>query len=172
MLSGLRALDLTGELGFFCGKLLAEFGVDVIKVEKPGGDPARKYGPFYQDTPDPEKSLYWLAFNDSKRGITLNIATDEGREIFKKLVRKADFIIESFRPGYLEGLGLGYPQLSGINPGLIMTSITPFGQTGPYRQVNAQGGLPGAALLGDDPKGFHHSVREIVTVPWRRGWTS
>jgi benzylsuccinate CoA-transferase BbsE subunit len=148
MLSGLRALDLTDEFGFFCGKLLAEFGVDVIKIEKPGGDPARKYGPFYKDIPDPEKSLYWFAFNDSKRGITLNIETEEGREIFRKLVKKADFVIESFRPGYLDGLGLGYPQLSSINPGLIMTAITPFGQTGPYRDyrgtdlvVMAMGGI-------------------------------
>jgi benzylsuccinate CoA-transferase BbsE subunit len=133
MLSGLRALDLTNELGFFCGKILAQFGIDVIKIEKPGGDPARKFGPFYKDIPDPEKSLYWLAFNESKRGITLDIEKEEGREILKKLVNQADFIIESFPPGYLEGLGLGYPQLSSINPGLILTSITPFGQTGPYR---------------------------------------
>ena len=148
MLSGLRALDLTNELGFFCGKLLAEFSVDVIKIEKPSGDPARKYGPFYKDTPDPEKSLYWLAFNDSKRGITLNIETEEGREIFRKLARKADFVIESFSPGYLDGLELGYAQLSSINPGLIMASITPFGQTGPYRDykgtdlvIMAMGGI-------------------------------
>jgi benzylsuccinate CoA-transferase BbsE subunit len=136
MLSGLRALDLTDELGFFCGKLLGQFGIDVIKIEKPGGDAAREYGPFYKDIPDPEKSLYWFAFNESKRGITLDIETGEGRDIFKKLVKKADFLIESFRPGYLESLGLGYPQLSGINPGLIMTAITPFGQTGPYRDYS------------------------------------
>lgn len=133
MLSDLRALDLTNELGFFCGKLLGQFGIDVIKIEKPWGDPARKYGPFYKDIPSPEKSLYWFAFNDSKRGITLNIETEKGQEILKKLVKKADIVIESFSPGYLDRLGLGYPQLSAINPGLIMTAITPFGQTGPYR---------------------------------------
>jgi len=133
MLSGLRALDLTNESGFFCGKILAEFGVDVIKVEPPGGDTARHHGPFYKDTPDPEKSLYWFAFNDSKRGITLNIEAPEGQDIFKKLVKKADFVLESFPPGHLDRLGLGYRQLSAINPGLIMTAITPFGQTGPYK---------------------------------------
>ena len=148
MLSGLRALDLTNELGFFCGKILGQFGVDVIKIEKPGGDPARQYGPFYRDIPDPEKSLYWFAFNDSKRGITLDIETREGREIFKKLAVTADFVLESFRPGYLDGLGLGYSQLVNINPGLIMTSITPFGQSGPYRDykgtdlvIMAMGGI-------------------------------
>jgi benzylsuccinate CoA-transferase BbsE subunit len=148
MLSGLRALDLTSEIGFFCGKLLGEFGVDVIKIEKPGGDPARNYGPFYKDVPDPEKSLYWFAFNDSKRGITLDIETVEGRGIFKKLVKKADFVIESFPVGYLEKLGLGYEQLSAVNPRLIMTAITPFGQTGPYKNykgtdliVMAMGGI-------------------------------
>ncbi len=133
MLSALRALDLTNEIGFFCGKILGEFGVDVIKIEKPGGDPARNYGPFYKNEPDPEKSLYWFAFNDSKRGITLDIETEEGQGIFKKLVKNADFVLESFPVDYLEKLGLGYEQLSVINPGLIMTSITPFGQTGPYK---------------------------------------
>ncbi len=133
MLSGLRALDLTGETGFLCGKLLARFGIDVLKIEKPGGDPARQRGPFYKDTPDPEKSLYWFAFNESKRGITLDIETAEGQELFRKLVKTADFVIESFYPGYMESLGLDYSRLSAIRPGLIMASITPFGQTGPYR---------------------------------------
>ncbi len=133
MLNGLRALDLTNESGFFCGKILAEFGVDVIKIEPPGGDPARNYGPFYHDIPDPEKSLYWFAFNDSKRGITLNIETPEGQDIFKKLVKKADFVLESFPPGYMKRLGLDYPKLSAINPTIIMTAISPFGQTGPYK---------------------------------------
>src|SRR5512143_3773309 len=125
MLNGLRALDLTNEIGFFCGKLLGQFGVDVIKIERPGGDPARLKGPFYHDITDPEKSLYWLAFNGSKRGITLNIEDHEGRDILKDLIKKADFIIESFRPGYLESLGLGYAHLEVINPRLIMTAITP-----------------------------------------------
>jgi crotonobetainyl-CoA:carnitine CoA-transferase CaiB-like acyl-CoA transferase len=133
MLSGLRALDLTNESGFFCGKILAEFGVEVIKIEPPGGESARRYGPFYKDALDLEKSLYWFAFNDSKKGITLNIEAPESRDIFRKLVIKADFILESFPPGYMKKLGLDYPTLSAINPAIILTSISPFGQTGPYK---------------------------------------
>lgn len=128
-----RVLDITDEKGWMCGKILSELGADVIKLERPGGDPARNIGPFYHDIPDPEKSLYWFAYNTNKRGITLNIQSSRGQEILKQLVTGADFVIESFPPGYLSDLGLGYPQLSEINPKIIMTSITPFGQTGPYR---------------------------------------
>lgn len=137
LLAGFRALDLTDEKGFLCGKILGDLGVDVLKLEKPGGDPSRNLGPFYGNYPDPEKSLSWFAFNANKRGITLNIETREGQDIFKKLVPKADFVIESFPPGYMDGLGLGYPALSKLNPRLVMTSITPFGQSGPYRDYQA-----------------------------------
>ncbi len=133
MLSPYRVLDLTDEKGLLCGKILGDLGADVIKIEKPGGDATRSIGPFYQDEPDPEKSLFWFALNTSKRGITLNIETDEGQEIFKKLVKSADFVVESFPRGYLDKLGLGYPALEKINPEVIMVSITPFGQTGPYK---------------------------------------
>jgi crotonobetainyl-CoA:carnitine CoA-transferase CaiB-like acyl-CoA transferase len=137
MLSPYRVLDLTNERGFLCGKLLGDLGADVIKIEKPGGDPARKMGPFYHGIPDPEKSLYWWAFNVNKRGITLDIEAADGQEIFKRLVRKADFVLESFDPGYMDRLGLGYSALSQINPGVIMTSITGFGQSGPYKDYKA-----------------------------------
>jgi crotonobetainyl-CoA:carnitine CoA-transferase CaiB-like acyl-CoA transferase len=133
MLSPYRVLDLTDEKGLFCAKLLGDLGADVIKVEKPGGDPVRNIGPFYLDEPHPEKSLYWFALNSSKRGITLNIESTEGQEIFKRLVKTADFIIESYSLGYLESLGLGYSALETINPGLIVVSIMPFGPTGPYK---------------------------------------
>jgi crotonobetainyl-CoA:carnitine CoA-transferase CaiB-like acyl-CoA transferase len=132
MIEGCRALDLTDEKGFLCGKLLADLGVDVIKVERPGGDPSRRIGPFWHDIADPEKSLYWFAYNSDKRGITLNIETKDGREIFKELMKRSDFVIESFDPGYLDKLGLGYGALSVIKKDIIMTSITAFGQTGPY----------------------------------------
>jgi len=131
LLGGSRALDLTDEQGSYCGKLLAEYGADVIKIEPPGGDSARRIGPFYQDIPDPEKSLFWFALNTSKRGITLSLDTSEGRDLFKKLVATADFVIESFAPGYMAERGLAYDDLARINPRIIMTSITPFGQTGP-----------------------------------------
>jgi benzylsuccinate CoA-transferase BbsE subunit len=130
MLSCYRLLDLTDEKGFFCGKAMGDLGADVIKIEKPGGDPSRSRGPFYRDIPDPEKSLYWFAFNANKRGITLDIETADGREIFKELVKKADVVIESFAPGYMDKLGLGYSVLSQVNPGIIMTSISGFGQEG------------------------------------------
>jgi len=133
MLSPYRVLDLTDEKGLLCGKLLGDLGADVIKVERPGGDPARNIGPFYHDETDPEKSLFWFAFNTSKRGIALDIETADGQEVFKRLVQSADSVIESFPPGYMDRLGLGYPALEKVNPGVIMVSITPFGQTGPYK---------------------------------------
>jgi len=133
MLSPYRVLDLTDEKGLICGKILGDMGADVIKIEKPGGDATRNTGPFYHDDPDPEKSLFWFALNTSKRGITLNIETAEGQEIFKSLAKTADFVIESFPPGYLDKLGLGYSDLEKINPRVILVSITPFGQTGPYK---------------------------------------
>lgn len=133
LLNGCRALDLTDDKGFLCGKILADLGVDVIKVEPPGGEPSRRIGPFWHDIPDPEKSLYWFAYNSNKRGISLNLETRDGKEIFKELAKKSDFVIESFKPGYLDSIGLGFSVLSGLNKGVILTSITPFGQTGPYR---------------------------------------
>ena len=133
MLSPYRVLDLTDEKGLLCGRILGDLGADVIKIEPPGGDPTRSIGPFYHDEAEPEKSLFWFAYNTSKRGITLDIEAAGGQEIFKKLVKTADFVVESFPPGYMDKLGLGYPALEKVNPGIIMVSITPFGQTGPYK---------------------------------------
>jgi len=137
MLNCYRILDLTNEKGFFCGKLLGDIGADVIKIEKPGGDKSRNLGPFYHDEVDSEKSLYWFAFNANKRGITLDIETADGREIFKRMAQKADAVIESFQPGYLDGIGLGYDALKEINPGLVFTSVSAFGQEGPYKDYKA-----------------------------------
>jgi len=137
MLNGCRVLDLTDDKGALCGRILADLGADVIKIEKPEGDKSRNVGPYYQNIPDPTKSLSWLAYNLNKRGITLNIETREGRELFVRLVRKADFVVESFPVGYMQGLGLDYPTLSEINPSIVMTSITPFGQIGPYKDYKA-----------------------------------
>ncbi len=137
LLGPYRVLDLTDEKGLICGKILGDLGADVIKIERPGGDIARCIGPFYQDEPHPEKSLFWFAFNTNKRGITLNLETADGREIFRRLVKSADFVVESYPPGYLEKLGLGYSELEKLNPGIILVSITPFGQTGPYKDYRA-----------------------------------
>ncbi|MFC1820173.1 CaiB/BaiF CoA transferase family protein [Thermodesulfobacteriota bacterium] len=137
MLSHCRVLDLTDEKGFLCGKILADLGADVIKVEEPGGDSSRRIGPFWDDVADPEKSLYWFAYNSNKKGITLDIETADGKEILKSLIKASDFVIESFHPGHMEKLDLGYSTLNDINKGIIMTSISPFGQKGPYRDFHA-----------------------------------
>ncbi|MDD5093352.1 MAG: CaiB/BaiF CoA-transferase family protein [Dehalococcoidia bacterium] len=132
-----RVLDLTDEKGMFCGRILGDLGAEVIKVEEPGGDQSRNIGPFYHDIPHPEKSLPWFAYNANKKGITLNLRSSDGREIFKRLAKTADFVIESFAPGYLDNLELGYPTLSQVNPRIILVSITPFGQSGPYKDYKA-----------------------------------
>ena len=124
--------------GPYCGKLLADLGADVIKVEKPGcGDRARSYGPFPNDIPHPEKSGVFLYFNTNKRSVTLDVATATGADIFRKLVKWADVLVENHPPQMVHDLGLGYDTLKDVNPGLVMTSITPYGQTGPYRDYRA-----------------------------------
>ncbi|MGH7773035.1 MAG: CaiB/BaiF CoA transferase family protein [Candidatus Binatia bacterium] len=155
LLASFRVLDLTDELGFLCGKILGDLGADVIKIERPGGDPARNIGPFYRNQPNPEKSLYWFAFNNNKRGITLNLESPRGQEIFSRLATGADFIIESFIPGYLKRCQLDYSVLSRTNPRLVLTSITPFGQTGPYSKFRASDieimAMSGCMSLTGDP---------------------
>jgi len=137
LLESCRVLDLTDPKGMYCGKLLGDLGADVIKVEPPGGDPARNIGPFYGDEPHPERSLLWFAWNTSKRSITLNLELPDGQEIFLRLVATAHFLVESYPPGYLARLGLGYEALAQLNPALVMVSITPYGQTGPYAHHKA-----------------------------------
>ena len=150
-----RVLDLTDEKGSFCGKILGDFGADVIKIEKPGGDPSRNRGPFYHNIPHPERSLHWFACNTNKRSITLNIESLDGLEIFKRLIKGTDFIIESSHPGYMEEIGLNYTILERINPGIIMVSISPFGQTGPYRDWKGSDmvymGMGGMMYISGDP---------------------
>ena len=147
ILSSYRVLDLAEDGCMLCGKVLGDLGADVIKIEPPGGSPTRNIGPFYHDTPDPEKSLTWFFLGLNKRGITLKLETDDGRELFKKLVQTADFVVESFEPGYMKSLGLGYAELEKIKPDIIMTSITPFGQTGPYIHYKVTD-IVGVALSG------------------------
>jgi crotonobetainyl-CoA:carnitine CoA-transferase CaiB-like acyl-CoA transferase len=137
MLNHLRAVDLTDNKGFLCGKILADLGVNVIKVEKPGGDPSRFSGPFWGGQPDPERNLYWFAYNSNKKGITLEIEKPRGQEILKKLIATADFVIESFPPDFLDKLNVGYSYFHKIYPRLIWATITPFGSDGPYRDFKA-----------------------------------
>ena len=132
-LSVLRVLDLSeGVAGAFCTKLLAGFGAEVIKIERPGaGDPLRRYGPFPDDLPHPEKSALSLYLNTGKKSITLDIAQRDGALIFRRMVEEAEVVVETFAPGYLAKLGLDYGSLAHIKPRLVMTSVTPFGQDGP-----------------------------------------
>ena len=132
-----RVLELADERGEFCGKLLAGAGAEVVKVEPPGGSRTRAIGPFYEDIDDPERSLHFWHYNFGKRGITLDITKPEGQRVLKELAPRFDVVLETYAPGYLAGLGLGYDDLKALNPGVIMASITPFGQTGPWRDWKA-----------------------------------
>lgn len=168
-LNGLRVLDLTGRMGGYCGLLLANLGADVFLIEPPGGDPMRSEGPFQSDQSHPEQSLSFAAYHTNKRGIVLNLDDDEGRETLRNLARNADVLIEDKSPGCLERRGLGYSTLRSANPALVMTSITGFGQSGPYRDFRApnivafaMGGLmnlcghPGRApLMGPCDVAYH-----------------
>ena len=191
-ISPLRVLELADEKGQFCGKLLAEMGADVIKVEPPGGRPTRSYGPFMDDQPDPQKSLYFWHYNTSKRGVTLDLEAPEGKELFRRLVQSSDVLVETFPPGYLAGLGLGYESLAELNPGLVMASITPFGQTGPYRDFktsdlvsSALGGMmfscgyddvPGSPPVNPDGGQTLHMASQYAAIAtlaaiWARSFT-
>lgn len=128
-----RVLDLADSKGAYCTKLLADLGADVIKIEPPQGDSTRSIPPFVDDMPHLEKSLYFLYRHANKRGITLDLEISEGKAIFKKLVKTADVLVETYPLDYMASLSLDYQVLKEINLGLIMASITEFGQTGPYK---------------------------------------
>ena len=133
-LAGLKVLDFTHYIaGPYCVKLLADYGADVIKVESPRGDGARRIGPFPGDVPHPEKSGLFLHLNTNKRGVVIDLKRDESADLVRSLASWADVVVENFRPGVAERLRVGYERLSAINPRLIYTSISNFGQTGPYR---------------------------------------
>ncbi len=138
-LSDLRVLDLSeGVAGPYCTKLLADLGADVIKVEPPGGgDRARQEGPFPPGSASPDQSSLFLYLNTNKRGITLDVGSLAGGGLLRRLTAEVDVLVESFRPGYLRGLALDFEALRAVNPRLVMVSVTPFGQTGPYRDYEA-----------------------------------
>jgi len=157
-LHGRRVLDLADASGAYCGKLLADLGADVIKVEPPDGDPSRRHPPFRARVAHPDASLFFLYMNTSKRGVVLDLAEARDRERLLELARGSDLLIEAFPPGQLDALGLGYAALCRANPRLVLTSITGFGQTGPRRGwkssdlvATALGGAAGVIGEAEDP---------------------
>ena len=146
-LTHLRVLDLAGEAGVFVGRQLAELGADVIRIEPPGGDDVRRPGPFFDGKEELERSLYHFHFNLNKRRITLNITRPEGAAVLRRPARIVDVLIETRAPGEMDRLGVGYEALRSVNPGLIYTTITPFGQHGPMSGYHAND-LIGGAMSG------------------------
>ena len=178
MLSPYRVIELGTERGLLCGQVLGDLGADVITIEPPEGSPARRLGPFLDDVPHPDRSLTWWAYARNKRSVTLDLERDDGRAALRRLVRTADFLVESFDVGYLAARGLGYEDLAAENPALVYVSITPFGQTGPKAGwaagdlvVLAAGGP--LVLTGDDdrapvrlpvPQAFLHAAADATVA--------
>jgi formyl-CoA transferase len=159
-LRGVRVIEM-GQLiaGPFAGKTMGEFGADVIKIEAPGsGDPLRNWRMIKEGT-----SVWWQVQSRNKRSIALDLRSAEGQDIARKLIAEADVLIENFRPGTLEGWGMGWEALSAINPGLVMLRISGYGQTGPYRD------LPGFGAIGEAMGGLRHLTGEPDRVPVRCG---
>ncbi len=159
-LAGVRVIEM-GQLiaGPFCGRMLGEFGADVIKIEPPGaGDPLRNWRLLRNGT-----SVWWQVQSRNKRSIALDLRAPEGQDIARRLVADADVLIENFRPGTLEKWGMGWDELSKLNPGLVMLRISGYGQTGPYRD------LPGFGAIGEAMGGLRHLTGEPGRVPVRTG---
>ena len=156
LLSGFRVLDLSSSMGAFCGKLLGDLGMDVIKVEPPGGDSTRNEPPFANGHVDREGSLRFAYLNAGKRGITLDITKESGRKLLLDLIARSDVILESFEPDYLTAQNLGYDVLLDRRPRLILVSVTGFGQDGPYAHFKAPDivgtAMGGLLYISGDPK--------------------
>ncbi len=159
-LQGVRVIEM-GQLiaGPFAGKLLGEFGADIIKIEPPGaGDPLRSWRMIKEGT-----SLWWQVSSRNKRSLALDLRTPGGQDVARRLIGEADVLIENFRPGTLEGWGLGWDALSALNPRLVMLRISGYGQTGPYRD------LPGFGVVAEAMGGLRHLTAEPGRVPVRVG---
>jgi crotonobetainyl-CoA:carnitine CoA-transferase CaiB-like acyl-CoA transferase len=157
-LADIRVLDLAGESGVYAGRVLAELGADVIRIEPPGGDAVRSRLPHLEGVEGPERSLYHQHFNAGKRGVTLDIRSTEGAAVFLRMVESADVVIETAAPGEMDAQGLGFDALRELNPNLLYTTITPFGQDGPMRDYRgndligvASSGLMWLNGFPDDP---------------------
>jgi formyl-CoA transferase len=159
-LQGIKVIELgTLIAGPFCARMLAEFGAEVIKIESPhGGDPLRKWRKLYQGT-----SLWWYAQARNKKSVTLDLKQPEAQEIVRKLAKEADVVVENFRPGAMEKWGLGWNELSKVNPRLVMVRLSGFGQTGPYRD------RPGFGAIGESMGGLRYVTGYPDRPPVRVG---
>ena len=171
-MTGYRAVELPGADIALCGKMYADLGMQVIKVEPPDGDPGRRVPPLFPGKNGGPVSVYWRAYSRGKLSVTLNLEREQGRALLKRMVREADFLIEGYAPGTLERWGIGYGDLAQVNPRLILVSITPFGQTGPYAGYQATDIVPialggylfvtgergGPPLRVGVPQGFLHAA--------------
>ncbi len=157
-LTGRRVLELADAKGVYCGKLLADLGAEVLKIESPSGDPSRHWKPVWQNAGRADDSLFFLYMNSGKKSLVLDLQREQDRDQFRQLAAASDLIIETLPPGRMAEMGLSYEQLSIDNPALVMTSITGFGQTGPYAQyktsnsvASAMGGAMGVTGMPEDP---------------------
>ncbi len=174
-LAGLRALDLTGQLGWLLGKILADLGAGVWKLDPPGGDPHRLEPPLLEG-PAGRAGAEWVAFNAGKRRLDLDLLTATGRRRFRELAATSDFVLDTAGPGTLEALGIGWPQLSERNPALVMTSVTPYGQDGPLAHASASDlelmAAGGAVWLTGDPDRPPVRVTQPQAGPWASAYAA
>lgn len=168
-LAGLKVVEFGSFISApYCTKLMADMGAEVIKVEQPGkGDESRDYGPFPDDIPHPERSGLYLYLNTNKLGITLKVETATGVAILKELLKEADVFVENNPPGFMQRLGMDYVKLKELNPRLIVTSITPYGQTGPYKDYKAY--AINCCAFGGVSQSIGHHWREPLTAPISQG---
>jgi crotonobetainyl-CoA:carnitine CoA-transferase CaiB-like acyl-CoA transferase len=159
VMDGQTILDLTNEFGDHTTKLLSYFGAEIIRVESPGGDPTRNIGPFWKNRVDREHSLHWFTRNINKKSITLDIESEDGKALFKQLAKQSHFVVECKPVGYLDKLGLGYDDIVKINPSIIWLAISPFGETGPYRNFK------GSPIVIDALSGHLYTVGENLQRP-------
>jgi crotonobetainyl-CoA:carnitine CoA-transferase CaiB-like acyl-CoA transferase len=167
-LVGIRVLDLTEAEAALAGKMLADLGAEVIKIEPPGGEIGRRRGPYRGDDETPAQSLFFAFYNQGKRGVTLNLDRAEGRMLFSRLAARADVVLENFGPSRRDALGFTPQAVTDAYPRLVWTSLTPFGDVGPYRDWSGPdlvlAALGGAAYLAGDPD------REPVRIGWPQYW--
>ena len=149
-LDGVRVLEVADELGEYCGKVLAGLGADVIKIEPPGGEVTRSYGPFAEDRPDPERSLYFWHYNFGKRGVTLDLDDAGGQAEFLRLAAGADVVIDTRPASYLDDRSIGYDALSAAQSGPDHARISPFGDDGPWARLQGLRPRPPGARRGHD----------------------